>query len=87
MNSLEIFDLLEKATSLLSIDDIKHFKSNFSQIKEVITSIPGHEELVIVNELDTLEDWQLTELRTTLLEQLNKTKETLKYLKKTGYKN
>ena len=88
MSSVEIFTLLEKASSLIGDkDDVTTFKANFPEIRNVISSIPGHEDLVNINGLDTLEEWQLKEFKNTLLEQLNKTKQTWQQLKNTGVDN
>ena len=88
MNSIEIISLIDKASSLLhKNEDAKTFKNQFAEIKTAISSIPGHEDLVNVNSLDTLEEWQLSELRNTLIEQLAKTKNTWVALKKTGVDN
>jgi len=87
MSSMEILNLLEKASTLLNNGNVSLFRNNFSEIKKVIKSIPGHEDLVNINSLDTLEDWQLKELQSTLIEQLKKTKMTWQNLKKTGVDN
>ena len=85
MSSIEIFDLLEKASSLLNNNDVSAFKQNFTEIKQVIKTIPGHEDLVnSLNDIDKLDDWQITELKNTLFEQLAKTKQMWQQLKNTG---
>ena len=67
--------------------DVDAFKNNFEKIKELVRAIPGHEDLVVVNDLSKIEPWQIQELQTTLLEQLNKTKLTMQALLRTGYEN
>ena len=87
MSSNEIFELLEKASSLISNGDLSKFKDNFSEISAIVKKIPGHSDLVDVNGFDNLEEWQLSEFKNTLLEQLNKTKQTWQQLKSTGVDN
>ena len=87
-SSHEILEKVQKAAQLIRTNgDVDAFKNNFDKIKELVSSIPGHEELVIVNDLQKIEPWQIKELQTTLLEQLNKTKITMQALLKTGYDN
>lgn len=87
-SSHEILEKIQKAAQLLrSTDTVDSFKNNFDQIKELISAIPGHEDLVEVNDLSKIEPWQIKELQITLLEQLNKTKITMQALLKTGYKS
>lgn len=87
-SSHSILEKIQKAAQLIRVNgDIEQFKSNFEKIRELVQAIPGHEELVIVNDLSKVEDWQIKELQTTLLEQLNKTKLTMQALLKTGYDN
>ena len=82
----EILDKIHKAAQLIRKGgEVKTFKDNFEQIRVLVADIPGHEELVEVNELTKVEDWQVMELRNSLLEQLNKTKLTFQALLKTGY--
>lgn len=87
-SSHEILEKIQKAAALIrSNGDAESFKKNFDKIKELISAIPGHEDLVIVNDLSKIEEWQVLELQNTLLEQLNKTKITLQSLLRTGYDN
>lgn len=87
-SSHEILEKIQKAAQLIrSNDDPETFKNNFEKIKELVMAIPGHEDLVMVNDLHKIEQWQVAELRTSLLEQLNKTKITMQALLKTGYDN
>ena len=70
-SSHEILEKIAKAAQLIRANgDAETFKKNFSKIKELVEAIPGHEELVIVNDLSKIESWQIQELQTTLLEQL-----------------
>jgi len=87
-SSHEILEKIQKAAQLIRVNgDVDEFKNNFPKIKEMVQSIPGHEDLVIVNDLHKIEPWQIKELQTTLLEQLNKTKITMQALLKTGYES
>lgn len=87
-SSHEILNKIHKAAQLIRVNgDVEAFKKNFDEIKRLISIIPGHEELVIVNDLQKIEPWQIKELQNTLLEQLNKTKLTMQALLKTGYEN
>lgn len=87
-SSHEILEKIQKAAQLIRVNgNVDDFKNNFGKIKEMVQAIPGHEDLVIVNDLQKIEPWQIKELQTTLLEQLNKTKITMQALLKTGYES
>ena len=87
-SSHQILEKIQKAAQLIRLnDDPETFKNNFDKIKELVMAIPGHEDLVMVNDLQKIEQWQVVELRNSLLEQLNKTKITMQALLKTGYDN
>ena len=72
---------IQKAAQLIrSNGNAEAFKTNFEEIKKLVSAIPGHEDLVVVNDLSKIDEWQIEELQTTLLEQLNKTKLTMQAL-------
>ena len=84
----EILEKISKAAALIRTNgDANAFRNNFDQIKKLVSAIPGHEDLVEINDLQKIEQWQIEELQNTLLEQLNKTKLTMQALLKTGYDN
>ena len=84
-SSHEILEKIQKAAQLIRTNgDVENFKNNFDQIRELISAIPGHEDLVMINDLSKIEPWQIKELQSTLLEQLKKTKITMQALLKTG---
>ena len=87
-SSHEILEKIQKAAQLIRANGSPDaFKNNFEEIKKLVKAIPGHEDLVIVNDLHKIEPWQIQELQNTLLAQLNKTKITMQALLRTGYEN
>lgn len=87
-SSHQILEKIQKAAQLIrSNNDPNDFIKNFEKIKEMVMAIPGHEDLVNVNDLQKIEQWQIEELQNSLLEQLNKTKITMQALLRTGYDN
>ena len=76
-------EYVKKAAALLRRSDtIIGFKENFNEIYSIVSKIPDHKDLVEVN-VDSLEDWQVTELRTSLIENLKKTQDLTQKLLKT----
>lgn len=76
-------EYVKKAAALLRRSDtILGFKENFNEISSIIRKIPDHKDLVEVN-FDSLEDWQVTELRTSLIENLKKTQDLTQKLLRT----
>jgi hypothetical protein len=76
-NPRHYLDNISEAASLIrQCIEVDCFKENFKRIVQLMSAIPGHEEMVNVNNLDGLEDWQIKELQSSLLENLHKTKRT-----------
>lgn len=78
-------ELISSAASLLrEQESVEEFRANFPQVIEYISQIPDHAELVNISNLDKLEDWQVQELRQSLLSQLQKSKGMFQQLIRTG---
>ena len=85
-NSRLALEYVKKAASLLrKSTSIQVFKDNFQEINSLIRKIPGHIDLVedLGRKLDKLEEWQVFELRNSLLENLIKTQQLTQALLRT----
>lgn len=85
-NTRLALEYVKKAASLLrKSSDIQVFKDKFNEINDLIRKIPGHTDLVedLGRKLDNLEDWQINELRNSLLENLIKTQQMTQALLRT----